>query len=274
MALGVGLTATQDAQAIIMRHDLPESDYIVDDGDYPALVDMFYPGDCIATLINDSVLITVAHCAEDLRLSDTLLVAGTEHAIEAVLLHPDYDGWFNDIALIHLTEPVVGVASLSLYRGEVLEGDAMTLVGRGVHATGLEGERGGETDGLLRRATNVVSEVRTQWIEVTFEEPGEAGITDLEGVGAAGDSGGPAFIETADGPQIAGLNSGGEAPGSIRVGQYGSWDYSTRVELFLDWVDANSVVPDPDSDWTLTPTRPRPRQRSKSTTNLKWPPKL
>jgi len=235
-----GLSLCDVAVAIVTRHDVDDDLYIVDDADYPALVDLFEPGDCIGTLIEASHLLTVAHCAEDLRAGDRLSVAGTRHEIDEVLLHPDYDGWTYDIALVRFLEPVAGVTPLPLYRETDEDGQTLILVGRGLHATGLEGEPGATTDGALRRATNVVTKTSKHWIEVFFEEPGESGITDMEGVGAGGDSGSPAFIETEAGLLIAGLNSWGDSDPPVRIAQYGAWDYSTRVSAHLDWIDGEA----------------------------------
>ena len=64
--LVLGVLAVSTARAIIIRHDLADADYIVADADYPALVDLFRPNDCIGTLVHESYLLTVAHCAADL----------------------------------------------------------------------------------------------------------------------------------------------------------------------------------------------------------------
>ena len=191
------LLAEFDAHAVITRHDLPDSDYVVADADYPALVNLFEPSDCIGTLVHESYLLTVAHCAADLRSGDSLKVNGISHAIAEVIIHPKWrkrrDEY--DIALVRLKKPVNGVTPLPIYRGTDELGSVITLVGRGDHATGLVGERRAKNDGKLRQATNVVSGVDDHFIEIYFEKPGEDGITDLEGVGAAGDSGCPVFID-------------------------------------------------------------------------------
>jgi hypothetical protein len=236
----VGLGSSRDASAIITRHDVDDSEYVVDDGDYPALVDLFEPGDCLGTLIHESYLLTVAHCAEDMRASQTLQVGDHSVGITDIIEHPDYNGWKYDIALIQLDEPVTDVTPYPLYRDTDEEGQTLILLGRGVHGTGIEGEPGATDDAKLRRATNVVTWATAQWIEVNFEEPGGDGITDMEGVGASGDSGGPAFIETEDGLAIAGLNSWGDSTPPIEIGQYGAQDYSTRVSQYLDWIDSEA----------------------------------
>ena len=255
------LSVSMDAGAIISRDDVPDADYVVQDADYPEVVDLFEPGDCTGTLIHQSFLLTVAHCAEDLDAGAVLVVDGIDHEVAEVTLHPQWDGWLYDIALIRFDVPVRGLTPVPLYRGGDEVGQMLTLVGRGVHATGLEGERGGTIDGQLRRATNVVSAVCGQWLEVFFEPPNDPNATDLEGVGAEGDSGGPAFIENEDGRFLAGLNSWGDADRGSDIGKYGSWDNSTRVSVFARWIDGElgTVPPERDDD---TPAPPSPNADS------------
>ena len=238
--LVLGVLAVSTARAIIIRHDLADADYIVADADYPALVDLFRPNDCIGTLVHESYLLTVAHCAADLEGGQSLLVNGVSHAVAEVIRHPRWRSSRDnfDIALVRFEEPVRGVTPLPIYRGTDELGSVITLVGRGVHATGLQGERRADSDGNLRRATNIVSAVNNHFIEIFFERAGEAGLTGFEGVGASGDSGCPAFIEVDGVSYIAGLNSYGEGGNGIRVGQYGSRDYQTRVSRYLDWLDS------------------------------------
>jgi len=248
------LLAGWDAHAVIIRHDLSDSDYIVADADYPALVNLFEPSDCIGTLVHESYLLTVAHCAADLRNGQSLNVNGVSHAIAEVIIHPKWrkrrDEY--DIALVRFKKPVSGVTPLPIYRGTDELGSVVTLVGRGDHATGLVGERRAKNDGKLRRATNIVSGVDDHFIEIYFEKPGEDGITDLEGVGAAGDSGCPVFIDVDGVLYIAGLNSWGDGGKGIKVGQYGSRDYQTRVSQYLEWLDSEVDFPGPPQNYYAT----------------------
>ncbi len=235
------------AWAVIMRDDVPASAYAVDDADYPALVDLFEPGDCVGTLITPEFLLTVAHCAVDMSTDQVLEVGGQTVGVSAITPHPDYRNFKHDIALVQLAQAVDWVTPHGLYTAEQEVGLQIEIVGRGLHGTGVQGEPGASQDTQLRRATNIVTKATEQWLEVHFEAPGEAGITDLEGVGASGDSGGPAFIDL-DGEQvIVGLNSWGEGPGAIRVGQYGAQDYSTRVSQFIPWIEEVTGVAMGDS---------------------------
>jgi hypothetical protein len=241
-----------NAPAIIIRDDLDNSNYVVNDSDYPALVDLIERGDCIGTLVHESYLLTVAHCAADLDPGDSLNVNGTEYSIAEIIPHPQWNKRRDeyDIALVRFSQPVKGVTPLPIYRGEDETGSLITLVGRGDTATGLTGERGARNDGKLRKCTNIVSSVDDHFIEIRFERPGEDGITPLEGVGAAGDSGCPAFIEVAGVLYIAGLNSWGDGPRGVRVGQYGAFDYQTRVTQYLEWLDSEVDFPDPPAPET------------------------
>jgi hypothetical protein len=164
------------------------------------------------------------------------------------VLHPSWqDADAYDIALVRLADAVTEIDPFPLYRGAEELGAVVTLVGRGVTATGLDGERGGDTDGKLRRATNVVTAVDDHFLEVVFERVDEEGVTPLEGVGAAGDSGCPVFIDVDGARSIAGLNSWGDGGDGIRVGQYGARDYQTRVSRYLEWID-EVMPPAPEED--------------------------
>jgi hypothetical protein len=233
------MTAAPSAHAIIIRDDVPDADYVVADEEWPALVDLIERGDCIGTLVLDAYLLTVAHCAIDLERGATLTVAGMDHVVADVVLHPNWrddDEW--DIALVRFETPVVDVEPIPIYRGSDELGATITLVGRGVTATGLQGEPGAESDGKLRRATNIVTDADDYLLEVVFERGGERGVTMLEGVGASGDSGCPSFIEVDGERFVAGLNAFGDSDDGIAIGQYGAFDYQTRVSRYLGWIDA------------------------------------
>ncbi len=252
VALGLWSLSLANSSAIIIRDDLEDSEYVVADSDYPALVDLIERGDCIGTLVHESYLLTVAHCAADLDKGDSLNVNGVNYPVAEIIPHPQWNQRNDeyDIALVRFSQPVKGVTPLPIYRGGDETGSLITLVGRGVTNTGLEGERRARNDGKLRKCTNIVTSVDDHFIEIRFERPGEDGITPLEGVGAAGDSGCPAFIEVDGLLYIAGLNSWGEGPRGVRVGQYGAFDYQTRVSRYLEWLDSVVDFPGPPAPET------------------------
>lgn len=225
------LTLLASAGAIVGRDDLPADAYVVPDADWPALVDLIEPGDCIGTLIEPSFLLTVAHCAVDVREGRTFDVAGVQVVASAVFVHPDWrDRDVHDVALVRLEAPITHVEPVPLGDAQVTVGDVVGIVGRGISATGLEGEDGGVTDGRLRRATNVVTAVGDASFAVLFDPPGPTA-TDLEGVGAAGDSGGPVFREGT----LVGLNSFGDDEGG-GVATYGSHDHQVHLATYAPWI--------------------------------------
>ncbi len=177
--------AVTSAHAIAIRDDISDSDYVVDDADFPALVDLFEPGDCIGTLIQQSLLLTVAHCATELTAGQSLNVNGVDKKVAEVILHPSWRDEEDDfdIAVVRFETPVAGVVPLPIYRGSLEVSAQVTLVGRGVTATGPQGEEGAASDGKLRRATNTVTAANDHFFEIVFERGGEAGVTSLEGVG-------------------------------------------------------------------------------------------
>lgn len=242
------LLTSSKAEAIVIRHDVDDSEYVVDDADYPALTDLISPGDCIGTLVEASHVLTVAHCAVDLGAGDSLAFAGVDYEVADVFLHPQWDDEDAfDIAVVRLSSEVADVEPIPIYRGSDENGATLTLVGRGVTATGLVGEAGGRTDGLLRRATNVVISVDPHFLEVVFEHPDDAGVLPLEGVGAAGDSGCPAFLDVDGVRYVAGLNSWGDGDAGVGVAEYAAFDYQTRVSRYLEWIDDQVVPVDADS---------------------------
>ena len=240
-----GVLAPRDAACIIMRHDIDATAYLVGDAEHPWLVDLLGPGDCMGTLIDPSYLLTVAHCAEEMSPDQTIAIGSEGSVVVEIVLHPQYRGDEHDIALIRFGAPVADVSPVGLYRERDEAGQVLQLLGRGLHGTGLEGEPGATDDGRLRRATNTITQATEEWLEVRFEAPGESGITELEGVGAGGDSGGPALLESNGSLVVAGLNSWGEGPGSLAVGQYGALDHAARVSSYLPWIDATIARIDP-----------------------------
>lgn len=230
----LGLSTT--AQAIMRRHDVADDEYIVAAEDFPAVVDLLEPGDCLATLVAPAWLLTAAHCAEVLQLPHTIRIGGRDHDVEGVVCERGYDGQINDIALVHISPPVSDVISIPLYRDADEVGQTVTFVGRGDSGTGLDGQRAAVNDGRTRRATNRIEETSKRWLEILFDSPGTAGATELEGISGDGDSGGPAFVGTGDGLRLVGVSSW-QAGSEKKIGLYGAREFYTRVSRHTDFVD-------------------------------------
>jgi secreted trypsin-like serine protease len=78
----------------------------------------------------------------------------------------------------------------------------------------------------------VIDDAGPKRIFMTFDAP-PAGAA-LEGVGAPGDSGGPAFIEVDGRLRLAGVSS---ASMNGKPGTYGVVDVYTRVSAYVDWIE-------------------------------------
>ncbi len=191
-----------------------------------------------ATLIAPTWAITAAHVASRVAKGSQVEFGGVAYPVARVFVHPE--GHADparprqppevDLALLELARPVVGITPLALYRGREELGRTMTIVGCGDF--GAAGAARTRPDGRCRAVTNVVADAGPKRLFFGFDAP-PAGTT-LEGIGVAGDSGGPALIDVNGAWQIAGVSSGGDGP----PGAYGSTDIYTRVSSYLDWIEA------------------------------------
>jgi hypothetical protein len=192
-----------------------------------------------------------------------------------------------DIALFHLSRPVTGVTPAGLYGGVAELGTLVTLVGAGSAGTLATGPLPNPTP-QFHATTNVIDRVISTGtgalLAMDFDD-GSAirntlsgtGIYDalgrtvsltdslavlaqssaatlswLEGTSAAGDSGGPAFADFGNGPEVVGLVSWGVNP-SNPLNPYGSGagdvTYLTRVSSVREWIV--ETVPEPKMVWLL-----------------------
>jgi hypothetical protein len=223
--------------AIIHRHDVDAAAFIVDAAEYPALVDLLSPGDCLGTLIASEWLLTAAHCAEHLREDATFEVGSQTVGMTALFLHDDYDGVLNDIGLVQLDEVVSGVDTLSWYTAGDETGQEVLFVGRGDSGTGVDGQRDAVQDGQTRQATNTIEDIQGRYLQFTFHSPDDARVTEFEGISGDGDSGGPALVATGVGGwAVAGLSSYQDR-GGHRLGTYGVEEFYTRVSDYDGWIE-------------------------------------
>ncbi len=238
-----------DGWAIMRRHDVPDSEYVVPADKHPAVVDLLEPGDCLATLIAPGWLLTAAHCAADVPTPHAVDIGSERVRVDGVVCHPDYRGWDHDLALVRLEKPVADVTPLPFYRDRDEVGQTVLFVGRGDHGTGEEGQVRAENDGLTREATNTVQGADDLWLELIFHGPGDPEVTEREGISGDGDSGGPALVAAPTGLHVVGISSWQDAD-EPNVGFYGVHEYYTRVSSYAEFIDETTG---PEWDGTLRP---------------------
>lgn len=241
------------------------------EGQFPWIGDMRVSGShqCGSSLIAPGWVLTAAHCAYDpgtmQPITDTTGIrfrfntvrtagpinpsGGIERGVKKFFIHPSFDmnQFFsngNDIALVQLTEPVTSITPIAL----PALGDSATVYATGypvkIAGWGLKDTTASGTspDTMKFCSTKVFDFALCNSI-VGGAIPG--GVTtrafcagyrsgEDEAGAAAGDSGGPVWIESGGTKKITGLVSGGilfyttvDTPGVF-----------TKVALFRPWIDS------------------------------------
>jgi Trypsin len=228
--------AAATASAVVWRHDVPPAAALALGAKFPAVGRVRPDGS--ATLIAPTWVLTAAHVGAIIKADSTVEFEGKRYAVKRVVMHPK--GIADparpnqppevDLALLELATPVTGIAPLALHRAQDEMGKPLAIVGYGDFAAA--GAPLVLTDGQRRAVMNAVADAGPKRLFFPFDAPpaGEP----LEGMGAPGDSGGPALIEVGAVWQVAGVSSGSQG----EPGAYGSTDIYVRVSSYLDWIDA------------------------------------
>lgn len=237
LALVAATLVAGAASAVVWRHDVAAR-AAESLGAKFAAVGRVSP-DGSGTLIAPRWVLTAAHVAARAgKEGGEVEFDGRRYAIKRAVIHPQGSPDPRnpnqppevDLGLLELAEPVVGVAPLALNRAADELGRPHAIVGFGDFGPSAASLRRG--DGVRRAVMNVVDDAGPKRLFFRFDAPpkGEA----LEGMGAAGDSGGPALIERDGAWQVAGVSSGSEG----KPGAYGATDIYVRVSSFLPWIES------------------------------------
>lgn len=271
--VAMSFAAATPSQAMVIRHDVAPERYLVNEADYPAIFPVLEQGnlkDCVATVVDPQWAITAAHCSASLYIQDfernpyRVTIAGLENVVTDVVIPEEFgtfevirdvDGNFidfdfdpdeldlsYDIALMRLRDDVDHVTPIDIYRDDDEVGQIVTLLGWGNFGTGDVGLplTNAINDGQFRQATNQITGIQGNDLTFEFDDPAAGNALPLEGVNGPGDSGGPALVDTVDGPRIIGISSRGEYAdddGNPREGRYGWQEFYIRTSQTQTWID-------------------------------------
>ena len=255
------LAASSTASAIVIRHDVDDSEYRIPASEFPALVDM--PGEGHGVLIAPQWVITAAHTIPGHSELKQVVINGVSRDVERVVIHSGYRtlpqelidqamasgeamlivvflASSDDIALVKLTQPVTDVAPVVIYKDSDEPGQIVKIVGKGATGTGTTGhDPEGHNRTELRRAFNKITSAHDRWFCYVFDKPPSA--LPLEGISGNGDSGGPALIQVKDQWLLAGLSSWKVVQGNVmttRPGLYGQTNCNVRLSHYIEWIES------------------------------------
>ena len=228
-----------DVQAIIRGEPVAQ-------GTYPWMI---YANGCSASLISPSYVLMAAHCfgqtvndegtLEGLEFSSAPVLFGhpdrtsnqiTRHEVAEVHMHPDYlpltveERWGlepYDVALLELAEPILLHGYLRLPTRDPIPGE-------GVIAAGWAYIENGQLPAVLQEAVLTVSSDEDCYVgdALRFCTEGNEARSNV----AAGDSGGPVFVNDGDGFMVLGTNSAANGDAARPVALH------ARTLTFVPWI--------------------------------------
>jgi len=255
------LAVSLPASAIVIRHDVDDSQYRATTTEFPALADL--PSEGHGVLIAPQWVVTAAHAVTWQSEVKEVVLNGKARNVEKVIVHSGYKklpqdlidqaiktgdathivdflASQDDIALIKLATPVLDVTPAKIFSGSDELGRTVKLIGKGATGTGVAGQDASASHRTnLRHAYNKIVDSNDRWICYVFDKPPAA--LDLEGISGDGDSGGPVLVNVEGQWQLAGLASWKKHAHDnalvLHPGFYGQKNYNVRVSHYVKWIE-------------------------------------
>lgn len=197
---------------------------------------------CTGTLISKNLVLTAAHCIQSSKIEDISVVLGgiipktfqskSIFKIAAWKSHPDYNVSFdpetefyigkNDIALLKLSQEITD----SFKAVEILSSKSTLSSGQPLLLAGF---------GVVSEAYTAENAKYLQYAQVSLEKIWQNLLitNQTEGIGACrGDSGGPAYVESAQGLVVVGATRGPHGK-ATSCHEYGEYTYASLFETFI-----------------------------------------
>ena len=214
--------STLPAAALLIRPDRDDAEYLELASRYTSCVRLDAPG-------GDGVLIAprwvltsekAARTLREMKPRPKIAIGRRQVEIQQVYIH---DG----VGLVSLKSDVTDPPFTPPYRGADESGKTVVIAGHG--ETGRIGEGTTVKDGKKRASINTIDRISAQAFGMQLKPATEA--SDLQGAITAGDIGAPAYLETPEGLQVAGIARSSD----------GTWETYARVSAYAAWIDSTML---------------------------------
>lgn len=259
LAIAFVLAGLGPAQAIVIRHDVPEASYVSLASSFAAVGRISSSNFSSGTLVSSTKFLTAAHSVDGNRdgvldnalntyrirfganTTSNATATYTLSSFASISIHPQWSltggNRTYDLAVVTLSSPFTNITPISL-SAQAPSGLTGTMVGYGGFGTGTNADTL-VYNNIRRAANNVVDVANSTQVLADFDSPpgnstssmGSASPLALEGTTAPGDSGGPLLVDFGSGPRLISVLSGGYDGVADSFGDYEYGDVSIYAPI-------------------------------------------